>query len=165
MAWTAPRTWVSGEVVTAALMNAHLRDNLLEIGNPSAAWTAFTGTVGLTQGVSLSTSTLTADYSQSGKRVQGNVYGAISSAGTAAQQIQATLPVSPRRNSSPFTIGTFTYLDSSAGTFYTGSVAFLGTGAQCRFFVNAQSDVFGKTPAVTAASGDVLAFSFAYEAA
>ena len=30
MAWTAPRTWVTGETVTAALLNAHIRDNLLE---------------------------------------------------------------------------------------------------------------------------------------
>lgn len=28
MAWTAPRTWVAGEVVTAALLNTHVRDNL-----------------------------------------------------------------------------------------------------------------------------------------
>jgi hypothetical protein len=28
MAWTAPRTWVTGEVVTASQMNTHLRDNL-----------------------------------------------------------------------------------------------------------------------------------------
>lgn len=28
MAWTAPRTWVTGETVTAALMNTHVRDNL-----------------------------------------------------------------------------------------------------------------------------------------
>ena len=28
MAWTTPRTWVSGEIVTAALGNAHWRDNL-----------------------------------------------------------------------------------------------------------------------------------------
>lgn len=28
MAWTAPRTWVVGETLTAALLNAHLRDNL-----------------------------------------------------------------------------------------------------------------------------------------
>tara|TARA_R110000824_G_scaffold3602_1_gene17057 strand:- start:481 stop:1323 length:843 start_codon:yes stop_codon:yes gene_type:complete len=28
MAWTTPRTWVSGELVTAALFNTHLRDNL-----------------------------------------------------------------------------------------------------------------------------------------
>lgn len=32
MAWTAPRTWVTGETVTAALMNAHIRDNFLETG-------------------------------------------------------------------------------------------------------------------------------------
>jgi hypothetical protein len=29
MAWTAPRTWVTGETVTAALLNTHLKDNLL----------------------------------------------------------------------------------------------------------------------------------------
>lgn len=28
MGWTAPRDWVTGEVVTAALMNTHVRDNL-----------------------------------------------------------------------------------------------------------------------------------------
>jgi len=31
MAWTAPRTWASGELVTAALMNAQVRDNLLVV--------------------------------------------------------------------------------------------------------------------------------------
>lgn len=30
MAWTAPRTWVTSELVTAAIMNTHVRDNLLE---------------------------------------------------------------------------------------------------------------------------------------
>lgn len=29
MAWTAPRTWVTGEQVTAAIMNTHVRDNFL----------------------------------------------------------------------------------------------------------------------------------------
>ena len=27
MAWSSPRTWVTGEIVTAALMNTHVRDN------------------------------------------------------------------------------------------------------------------------------------------
>lgn len=36
MAWTAPRTWVSSEVPTAAIMNAHIRDNLL-VQDSSAA--------------------------------------------------------------------------------------------------------------------------------
>ena len=30
MAWTTPRTWTTGETVTAALMNAQVRDNLNE---------------------------------------------------------------------------------------------------------------------------------------
>lgn len=36
MAWTAPRTWVTGEIVTAALMNTHVRDNLLETSAATA---------------------------------------------------------------------------------------------------------------------------------
>lgn len=36
MAWTAPRTWVVGETPTAAIFNAHVRDNLLFLyGAPS----------------------------------------------------------------------------------------------------------------------------------
>ena len=31
MAWTTPRSWVTGEVVTAALLNTHLRDNLVDL--------------------------------------------------------------------------------------------------------------------------------------
>ena len=30
-AWTAPRTWVTGETVTASQLNTHLRDNLLAL--------------------------------------------------------------------------------------------------------------------------------------
>ena len=39
MAWTAPRTWVASEDVTAAIMNAHVRDNFNETapGKASAA--------------------------------------------------------------------------------------------------------------------------------
>ncbi len=37
MAWTAPRTWVALEVVTAALLNTHVRDNFLETAPVVAA--------------------------------------------------------------------------------------------------------------------------------
>jgi hypothetical protein len=33
MAWTIPRTWVPGELVTASMMNIHVRDNLNAIKN------------------------------------------------------------------------------------------------------------------------------------
>ena len=32
MAWTTPRTWTTGELVTASIMNVHVRDNLNETG-------------------------------------------------------------------------------------------------------------------------------------
>jgi len=41
MAWTGPRTWVAAEVVTASLLNTHLRDNLKAIGD---AWTSYNPT-------------------------------------------------------------------------------------------------------------------------
>lgn len=31
MSWTAPRTWIALETVTASLMNTHVRDNLTEL--------------------------------------------------------------------------------------------------------------------------------------
>jgi len=34
MAWTTPRTWVTGELITATLMNAHIRDNLSALKDP-----------------------------------------------------------------------------------------------------------------------------------
>ena len=37
MAWTTPRTWVSGESVTASMLNTHVRDNFLSFGR----WTDY----------------------------------------------------------------------------------------------------------------------------
>ncbi len=37
MAWTAPRTWVTSEVVTASLLNTHVRDNLLQTAPAKAS--------------------------------------------------------------------------------------------------------------------------------
>lgn len=37
MSWTTPRTWVTDELVTASVMNAHLRDNLNALKSPPSA--------------------------------------------------------------------------------------------------------------------------------
>lgn len=68
MGWTSPRTWVTSEVVTAAQMNAHVRDNLLFLKSGVAAVSTITASVGPTssttelvvasQAVSLDGSTL-----------------------------------------------------------------------------------------------------------
>lgn len=48
MAWTAPRTWVAGEVPTAAIFNTHLRDNLLALQPVSNTVAASQGTASTT---------------------------------------------------------------------------------------------------------------------
>ncbi len=37
MVWTAPRTWTAGEVVTASIMNVHVRDDLNALRTPAVA--------------------------------------------------------------------------------------------------------------------------------
>lgn len=37
MPWTTPKTWATGELVTAADLNLHVRDNLLALKNPPFA--------------------------------------------------------------------------------------------------------------------------------
>lgn len=39
MAWTAPKTWVASATLTAADMNTHIRDNMLETGPAKATET------------------------------------------------------------------------------------------------------------------------------
>lgn len=53
MAWTSPRTWVYGELVTMTMLNTHLRDNvsllkthLNNLGNPRPALKTFGTSVG-----------------------------------------------------------------------------------------------------------------------
>jgi hypothetical protein len=42
MAWTTPRTWSAGELVTAAIMNLHVRDNFNMCVTPNFARGAYT---------------------------------------------------------------------------------------------------------------------------
>lgn len=71
MAWTSPRTWVSGEVLTAALLNLHLRDNLRYLDAEVVA-DPF-GTMGITAGTDATITEL--DVSRAGRLVMLSVYG------------------------------------------------------------------------------------------
>lgn len=67
MAFTTPRTWVPGEVLTASLLNTHLRDNLLAM---TGAWDTYTPTWTSTGGgQSLGNGSLTGRYTSAGKTV------------------------------------------------------------------------------------------------
>lgn len=45
MTWVAPRTWVAGEVVTAAYMNSNVRDNTIDLDTRATAATAAVATL------------------------------------------------------------------------------------------------------------------------
>lgn len=51
MAWTTPRTWVTSEIVTAALLNTHIRDNQNYIKGNADAGTTFDGYLIVQSGV------------------------------------------------------------------------------------------------------------------
>lgn len=51
MAWATPRTFVTGEVVTATILNQDIRDNMTTVGNPPRMKTRRSGTQSLTNNV------------------------------------------------------------------------------------------------------------------
>ena len=87
------------------------------------------------------------------------------SAGTAANTITLTLPVTPLYlNSIRGGLGSGIFDDVSATTNYMLAAATVGGVVQFRSDGSTGS-AFGVAPAVTVAAGDVLAWSFAYEVA
>ena len=92
MAWTTPRTWSAGAVVTAAQMNAHVRDNLTALlPLDIVAWTGYTPT--LTQSGSVTKTVTYAKYQQIGKLVKVHALLAVTGSGTGNNAITVTLPV------------------------------------------------------------------------
>jgi hypothetical protein len=64
MAWTAPRTWTTGELVTAAQLNTHVRDNLDAAFPTDAVWTTWSPTYA---NLTIGNGTVTARYMEMGE--------------------------------------------------------------------------------------------------
>jgi len=158
MAWTSPRSWISGEVVTAALLNTHLRDNLLAIGAGAAnAWTAYTPTVR----ANANTVTISGNdsrYGQIGKTV--HVTGQVNVTSAAALGVIAVaLPVTSRNLDTNRPLGTALFFDASASTIQV-LTAFYDNTLEIRF-----RSATGTALSSDLASGDVLTWQVTYEAA
>lgn len=123
MAYTTPRTWVAGEVVTAALLNTHLRDNLNAI-NTDASWTPAwtnTGTANV-----LGNGTLTGRLVSANKRVEFQItltWGSTTVSGNGNWVF--SLPVT--MNSFGGQLSEILYYDSSAGSSFWGKAFNLST--------------------------------------
>lgn len=110
---TTPRTWSAGEVVTAAMLNAEVRDKFTEL---QGVWTAYTPTwVGFT-----TNPTVTARYMRVGKTIHFRIDGVLNAAPTGA--VTVTVPFGTRALVSGISqaVGVFHAKDVSAGQYWAG---------------------------------------------
>lgn len=121
-------------------------------------WTSYTPT--LTQGVSVSLSANTSTYVQIGKIVVAFINITASSAGTASNEIQVSLPVTAANSTG--SIGSFRYFD--AGTaHYVGTCELVSTSVVAMYRDNSSSTLGSGGP--TVASTDFIHMTIVYMAA
>lgn len=160
MAWTNPRSWITGEVLTAALLNLHLRDNLLAIGDPGA-WTAYTPTTG---GVtSLSNGTVSGRYKQVGKATIFTAVLTIGTTTTLGGTFTLGLPFAGSSTGPYTTFSGIAYRTSTNTAYFAGG----GLGANATFaspYSHGTTQINLSTPFAWGA-GDSLTLSGTYEAA
>jgi len=161
VAWTSPRTWVSGEVPTAANFNTHVRDNFKAIGDAwgsySPTWTS-SGTA-----PTIGNGTLGGFYMSAGKLVIGRLeltIGGTTNVGTGSYSL--SLPVSAAA-SGLVAVGSAGFSDASGG-YYDGTALRNASNAGQMILVlnNAR---WTATAPVAPATGDVISVAFSYEAA
>jgi hypothetical protein len=112
VAWTTPRTWVAGELVTAALLNTHLRDNL----NAVTTWTTWSPTL---TNLSIGNGTQAGRYISAGGFVQVEYSLQWGSTTSASGALAISLPVTAAAlTGTPFRV-TGDARDASAGENYT----------------------------------------------
>lgn len=159
MAWTAPRSWVADEVVTADVMNTHVRDNLKAIGD---AWTSYTPTLSQGASTNIAKTVNYAKYVAAGKLIIVSVKVSATAAGTAGSAIKLTLPVTAATTDF---LGTGLYFDSGTATY--GATAFVDTTTTVALYRTDTNptNYIGADPNFAVASGDVLRLYLSYEAA
>lgn len=156
MAWTNPRTWLTGEVLTAALLNTHLRDNLLELNGATSGWAVWAPELTNLAG------TVTAKYKQIGKLVVCECFVVLTAVPTGNFQIAP--PVAVKTKQDVLSVGTAMSVVAAGGSSlgsvefpvsYNGLIGIRGPGV----------GIWGAaTPGVWAAN-DQFGFTAVYEAA
>ena len=155
MPWTNPRTWVSGETVTAALMNTHVRDNLKAVGD---AWAAYTPAL---TNWTLGNGTLTGAYMQAGKLTHYKIWYTVGSTDTPSGNLVFSLP-GPVSGATGDSLGAAHILDTSASLRFN---RFVCRSSSTTVYVADLSDAkVTHTVPVTFATGDTVRILGAYEA-
>jgi len=167
MAWTAPRTWVSSEVVTAALMNTHMRDNLLWLGRVGVdGWSSWTPAITASTDPTLgSGSSVSGKYAQVGRLVAYWAHVQFGTSGTNAGSgtYEFSLPVN-NNNTTDNVIGGGTMFDSGPNTRYVCALERINAAEMRMIEAVSKTTVSSSTPFTPAAS-DVYKWWGVYESA
>lgn len=164
MAWTSPRTWAVNDVVTASLLNVHLRDNFKAIGD---AWGSYTPSwTGSTTNPVLGNGTIAGAYAQAGKLVFYKVTlttGSTSTYGSGAWLFSLPVTASSFSVTAAGSTGFATLYDSSGTTRYF-RMAYQNSTTTVAMADMSATLVTATVP-FTWATGDSLSIQGFYEAA
>lgn len=169
MAWTSPKTWAAGAILTAAELNQQVRDNLKALGDP---WTAYTPSwTAVTTNPVLGNGTIVGAYIQTGQLVSFRAQitmGSTTTYGSGAYLI--SLPVAPKVTGSLQWNFDGIISDASPGGLYPLMGVLQGAGSAIDLRVDpatAGNNLRGcsATVPITFATGDIIAIQGIYEAA
>jgi hypothetical protein len=165
---STPKTWSSGDVLTAAQMNAELRDALLaafplSAAGLSAAWTGYTPT--LTQSATVTKTVTYAKYQRVGRLVIAQGLLTVTGAGTAANAVAIGLPVTAA--ASDLIVGSGNIFDVSANTTHKGVAYLASTTTLWLLAANTTANTALGVDSFAAglASPDAVRFQVMYESA
>lgn len=169
MAWTTPRTWVTGELITAGMLNTDLRDNLKALGDP---WTSYTSSwTAVTTNPVIGNGTIEAAHMTAGKLVAFRIkvtMGSTTTYGSGGYRLSLPAGAATGMEFSTLACSAFDTSASAnfpcAAQFLSGSPTLLGMRAFPGTAGNAYSQMAAATP-FTFATGDVIAVTGVYEAA
>jgi hypothetical protein len=153
VAWVSPRTWIVGQIVTAAQLN-EVRDSLKAVGD---AWTNYTPTP---TGITVGNGTLTGVFRQTGKTVNFHIEFVAGSSSTFSGTIIFQMPVNSVWTP-PTPIGVAYLFDNSltvrdAGMFTLNTV---GNG----FVLSSSNGLVTATAPWTWATNDRISITGTYE--
>lgn len=164
---TAPRTWVAGEIVTAAEMNTEIRDALTGI---QAAWTSWTPvlTAATTNPTLGSGSSQVGNYLQIGKFIiaAGRVAFGTSGVSAGSGRYSMSVPVTAATGT-VLSMGVGIYTDSSGPTTFTILPRLASSTTFFMYLDNQTSGTFGVSSSapVAPAASDSFDFLLVYQAA
>lgn len=164
---TTPRTWVTGETVTATEMNTEVRDALTGIQAP---WTSFTPTLtAATTSPTLGTgSSQSGGWTRAGKTVEGRAEIVFGTSGVAAGSGLYTLLLPTAALAadvaSGAVVGSGVFFDSSAGRFYLYALVLQSSTTARLIEASAGTFISNASPVIPAAS-DQFRYLFNYQSA